>query len=198
MRLPEEHRAGFGVLRDAVDGAVVGGNLQQVLVDAVERPGVEIDVILDRNDEAGLGPGRDVLMAADDDVRGGLSFGGKGQRLFEIVPAGIGFLLDGDLQVLPLERGLALQLLGCDLDGVEAIDIVRTGAAGPYADGNVLGECEYGSRGQNGGRDGDGFQSPQNGHFLHLSGRAVRGRFENPRKRDHSALGGKHNGQMTN
>ena len=112
-------------------------------------------------------------MAADDDIRGGLGFGGKGQRLLEVFPGRIGLLLDGNFQVFALEGGFALQLLGCDFDGVETIDVVRAGAAGPDADVNVLGKCKCGSRGQDCGRNGEGFQCRQNGHLLRLPRRAV-------------------------
>ena len=148
VRLPEEEGPRLRILRNAVDDAPIGGDLDQVRIDVVERPGVEVDVVLDRHDQARLRPRRDVLVAGGDDVGRSAGFGAEGQGLLEIIPGVVGGLLDGDVEFLAADRCLALEQVGRDVEGIDAVHVVGAGAARPDADGHVLGEDAYGSGGE--------------------------------------------------
>ncbi len=124
-----EEGAGFSILRNAPDQAVIARDVDQVVVDLAERPGVEIDPVLDRAQDAGLRPCADVFVPGHDDVRRRAGLCGQRHRLLEVFPAAPDLGLDRDVEVLALDPGLLFEIVGGHGNGVDTVVRVVAGPA---------------------------------------------------------------------
>ena len=161
MRDPAEQRARFGVLGNAPHPAVPRHDRPQIGKHVAERPSGEIDVILDRPDQPGVAPHRDVLVPGHDQMRPLARLDGEGERLAHLLPrfrAGPRLAPHGDGDVAAFDLQLLIQDAGGERDALDAVAFVDVGI-GPDQDLDFA-RLGRGRRKQQGGRG-------RNDKFLH-------------------------------
>ena len=128
VRIPGEEWTGFGVLRGAPDLPVPRHDRPQAGEEVGERPGLEVGVVLDRIDQAGASPHRDVLVAADDDVGSLTGLDRQREPLLQLRPPlraaeGRPFL-DNDPGVAAFDLQFLVENVGGQRDGYETVALV--------------------------------------------------------------------------